>query len=151
MKTPTTTTTTSTPALATDENRPVTSIKPVQEKVFSIRLADWQRLYRKVKEIPEASSFWANAAFATWGVSCTAFFFLLTEDPAVSANPLVNQRAWFIFIGGAVLGTAFMKVSRSKDTVIKSSVKEVHREMKDTHKLSCPGHPIDPDPNDKGI
>jgi hypothetical protein len=126
------------------DNRSIRTVLPVETTEFPIRLMDWRRIHRKVRQIPQSSALYSNLASAAIGLGAGAVFALISQYQGTeNIEAWVKPTTWAIFITSIILAIVFFKVSSERDRDIKSTCDEVKRDMQDIQECYFPGERIE--------
>lgn len=106
---------------------------------LSVREMDWQRIYRKIKSVPQDSSTYQTIASTLAGISGSAGLSLIPLYQATtSVDPWIKPTFWAVFLGCGLIAYIVKRFDSEKKSYISSSVSEVIKDMEEVYSTIFP-------------
>jgi len=124
--------------------RNIDIIVPNDTREITIRLIDWLRVYRKIKNVPKKNPLYLTITGACWGIGGSAIFTVIALYQTTS-----NINSWvtpaFCIIGTAaiILGFITAHFVKENNKTIESNCLEIQKDMSEIYSIFFPNQDLD--------
>lgn len=119
--------------------RDIRTALPSDTTELTIRLMDWRRLYRKIRQIPKRTPLFLTLSGVSFGISGSSLLSLIPlYQSAQSVDAWVKPTFWIVGLAAAIVGVICYKFSEAREADVAVACSEIQRDMQDIHETFFP-------------
>lgn len=124
--------------------RNIDIIVPNDTREITIRLIDWLRVYRKIKNVPKKNPLYLTITGACWGIGGSAILTVIALYQTTSnINSWVTPAFCIIGIAAIILGFITAHFAKENNKTIESNCLETQKDMSEIYSIFFPNQDLD--------
>lgn len=124
--------------------RNIDIIVPNDTREITIRLIDWLRVYRKIKNVPKKNPLYLTITGACWGIGGSAILTVIALYQTTSnINSWVTPAFCIVGIAAIILGFITAHFAKENNKTIESNCLEIQKDMSEIYSIFFPNQDLD--------